>query len=218
MNELTDFEKRLYNLYLASLAKANNRPYKKRLNFDKLGDETYVALKKLSHMLSHTDVELDTFFDAPYTIHQDDKYKKVGYYLTPAAVKNYTIIIARRNKLDADSEEILTHVRNGIRFIYDYCAECNYDLDDYKAAKTENDIPVALLHLKQHKINFYIVHALDMQSELYKLGVDWLNFFISDFESIFRDTKIRFNKSTKLKPTIIPIIGTINNKLKTEKK
>jgi uncharacterized protein YcbK (DUF882 family) len=128
------------------------------------------------------------------------------------------MVIARRNKLDADSEEIAEHVKTGMRFMYDYCAEHNYDLDDYKAAKTENDIPVALLHLKQHKINFYIVHALDMQSELYKLGVDWLNFFISDFENLFRDTKIKFNKSTKLKPTVIQIVGTINKKLKTEKK
>lgn len=218
MNELTDFEKRLYNCYLASLAKANNRPYRRRINFDKLPDETYVSLKKLSQQLSHTEIDLNVFFDAPYTIHPDDKYQKIGYYLTPKAIKCYTMVVARRDKLDADSEESLEYVRAGLKFLLEYCIENKLTIDEYKNAKTENAIPIALLHLKQHKINFYIIHALDLQSEFYKLGVDWLSFFISNFENIFRDTKVKFNKSAQLKPKTIQVIGAITNKLEEIKR
>lgn len=217
MNELTDYEKRLYNFYLASLAKANNRPYRHRKNFDKLSSESYVALKKLSQQLHHTEIDLSLFFNAPYIIHPDDKFQRIGYYLTPKAIKCYTMVVARRDKLDADSEESLEYFKAGSKFLLEYCIENKLTVDEYKDAKTENAIPVALLHLKQHKINFYIIHALDLQSELYKLSVDWLSFFISDFENIFRDTKIKYNKSTQLKPKALQVIGAITNKLKQYK-
>lgn len=218
MNELTDFEKRLYNCYLASMAKANNRAYRRRQNFDKIKDEHYVALKKLSSLLLQSDVDIPMFFDAPYTIHTDEKYKTLQYYLTPNAIKCYTMLLNRRVKLDADSEENLEYVRTGMRFLLEYCLENNLTLDEYKLQMTENSIPMCLLHLKQHKINFYIIHALELQSELYKLGVDWLSFFITDFENVFRDTKAKFSKSTQLKPKATSVIGAIKNKLTQEKK
>ena len=35
-NIVTDFEKQIYNAYLAALGKANNRPFRGRKNFDDL--------------------------------------------------------------------------------------------------------------------------------------------------------------------------------------
>lgn len=217
MNDITEYDKRIYNEYLASIAAANNRPYRRRVNFDNLKDDVYVTLKRLSHMLRDTHIDLKTFFSAPYSVHTDVKFQPLKFYLSSKAVITYTIIVNNRARLGADSVENLEYVKSGLKFVYEYCAENNLTLDEYKTSVTDNNIPTALLHLQQHKINFYIVHLLDMQCILYKLGVDWLTFFISDFENLFRDTKVKYNKSEQLKPIATKAIGAIQRKLETNK-
>ena len=213
MSDLSAFEQRLYNSYLKAVAVANKRGFRYRKDFSKTKPEDYTALKKLGYFFAHNEnVSVDEFFLAPFRIHDDVKYKALRFYTSPRAIQSYTSFLKQREKQSPDSEETITYTLSGVKFILEYCQENNITVDEYKLRVVDGKVPLALLHLKQHKINFYVIHALEIQSELSKLDVEWLDMFIGDFNSLFAVTETHFNNSTALRPKVVALIQAINQK------
>ena len=61
----------------------------------------------------------------------------------------------------------------------------------------EGNLPCIIDHLKNHNINMYALHSLDVT----KIGVETriLDFIFSDFWSTFQKTKNKFYLSKKMK-------------------
>lgn len=211
---ITEHEKHIYNSYLAALGKANNRPFRPRENFDSLKDEVYVELKKLGSFFNeHRVLSFSEFFFAPFAIHEDETYKDLGFYNTPDAVKAYTRYQKVKNDT-TDEEKLLEYTKNSFGHILRYCDKNKMSLSEYKTAVTSSDIPVWLVDLKHHFINFYALHALDFREEIYKLDREWREFYVRDFDEIFRKTYTNFSYSFELKQKLKRIKQAIERKLK----
>jgi len=211
-NSLTDFDKYVYNCYLAAIARAANRAFRVRKNFDKFEDAKYNAIKQISQFLNRTEIDPQEFFDAPFVVYKDEEYKTLDFYTTSEAVTAYTRY-KRHMETCTDESQLVNFTKTGLKFILKYCIENKLSLRQYGEQKTESDIPLCLLHLKEHKINFYCIHALELQSQIYKLEKSWREFYVRDFDNIFRNTYKIFSYSTQLKPEIKRTIELIERKM-----
>ena len=99
---MTDFEKRIYNSYLAVTRSMNNKPFRLRKNFDGFEDKPeYIYVKKLANLFNrHHNLNIDDFFRAPFTIYQDPEIYSIQFYTTQKAIKVYKIHL---NKLKTDN-------------------------------------------------------------------------------------------------------------------
>ena len=79
-----------------------------------------------------------------------------------------------------------------------YFIENNLNLKEY-GESINGTTPVVLQHLRDHKINFYTLHSLEVGKTIRGVDAELLDFFIQDFESILVKTRINFQKSVKLK-------------------
>lgn len=211
--EVTDFEKRIYNAFLVASRRAVNKPFRLRQDFSDIKPEVYTALKKLSaFFLDNPTVNINDFFTAPYKLYEDPGYLSIESFLKRTAITWYTLYMANKRCADPDADDALADTVKAFKFVLEYCVKEKITLAQYKT-KTEKDIPVCLLHLRSNDINFYLIHSLDIQRILYNIGVDWLDFYISNFDGIFRETLTKYRRSTKTKKLAATAIIRINNKL-----
>jgi len=210
-NIVTDIERQIYNAYLAALGRANNRPFKPRKNFDDLKDNVYCELKKLGDFFyNNKEVNMQEFFDAPFLLHSDDKYQPLDYYNSHKAVQAYT---RYQKQKDVDVDKLYEYTKMGLAFVYNYCNVNKMSLDTYKIHKNDNDIPTALIHLKQHKINFFTLHTLEIREGLYKLDKEWREFYVKDFDELFKKTYTSFSYAQEQKTKLKRIKEAIERKL-----
>ena len=71
---------------------------------------------------------------------------------------------------------------------------------------------VIFTHLKNHKINFYTLHALDMDGVVKKQD-EILTWVISDFFNLYNKTRVKFISSKLLKDKSKKGIKIIEQKL-----
>ena len=60
-------------------------------------------------------------------------------------------------------------------------------------------MPTCLLHLQEHRLNFYTLHALEVESTIKAIEKDVLDFIVKDFQTIFASTRTKFYGSAILK-------------------
>ena len=79
-------------------------------------------------------------------------------------------------------------------------------------------MPMVLQHLREHKINFYIIHSLNVEAKLKQIDNQLLDFIVKDYNQISSATRTKLAASKLLKEKIkagIKIIETdLNNKMK----
>lgn len=211
-NIVTDFEKQIYNAYLAALGRANNRPFRGRKNFDDLKNDVYCELKKLSEFFSkNKTVNVQDFFNAPFVVHEDDKYQPLEYFNTYKAVQAYT---KYQKVKETDTDKLFEYTKAGLAFVYQFCEQNKMFLNQYKTHRSDTDIPICLVHLKEHKINFFTLHTLEIREELYKLDREWRDFYVKDFDELFRKTYTNFSYAQEQKTKLKRIKEAIERKLK----
>ena len=212
MLEINDNQKKIYNCHLAISRKIKNLPFKQKQNFDNLDESKVIALKKLEKFISsNKSINIDYFFIAPYKIYPDETYFSLEYYTTLKAITCYTNYMKNLNSEDPDSSESLKRFSDSIKFIFNFCKEYNISVEEYKNHST-GTLPSFIEHLKNHKINYYTLHALTFS----KIDVDSdiLNFAFGDFWKTFQITRNKFQSSKKLKIFGKQAIEKINEKLK----
>lgn len=196
---ITDREKNIYNSYLYSSRSAQNKPTRLRKDFSKLKDEDYILLKKISAFFSmHNHINYADWFNAPYCIYSKDEYFDLKFFNTRKALKCYSIYMKQRELAKPDSKEVLQAVKDGFRFIAKYCIKNSLTLDEYTKHYT-NNMPTCLLHLQEHRLNFYTLHALGVESLIKTIEKDILDFVIKDFQTIFVETRTKFFSCMTLK-------------------
>lgn len=198
---VSELEKQIYNSYLIASRVAKNKPFKLRHDFTKLDDKTYIYLKKLSLLFEHNkNVNISDFFKASYE-YLEVEHLDIQYFVTPKAIKCYTMYKKKLETASADSEDTINICKRSCSFIMRYCESNNLTLNEYKSINN-GTTPLVLQHLRDHNINFYVIHGLECDRIIRQVEPDLLEFFITDFNSILNETRIKFQQSTRLKVVV----------------
>ena len=153
---MTNNEKNIYNLFLATNKRINNKPFKFRKNFDNFEDEKYIYINRLSSFFKKFNhIKIEDFFEAPYFVY-GEKYFDLKFYCTQKAIKTYSLYHDRFLLNNPDSEQTIDKVKNSLQFIQNYCKDNNLELKNYITFK-EQTYNVFLKHLKERRINFFIL-------------------------------------------------------------
>jgi hypothetical protein len=210
-NPLTELEKLLYNKHNAVSRSVRNKPFKFRKTFDNIANtDKHKFLKRLSVFLrKHPEIDLDTFFEAPYKLYPDVEYFDLEYFSSMRAVKAYTTYKQLCFIQNPDSQ--LKSVEESLRFIAKFCIENKIQLYNYSTHR-KSDVFTWMTHYKQNKINVYCMMEFpDVFSAMQSLAEDVRRFYVSDFADQFINLKLRYNASTELKPFLKKAFSTVNN-------
>jgi hypothetical protein len=210
---LTQEEKAIYNSYLIASRTIKNKPFKLRQDFSSLEDQTYIALKKLGFFFAkNSNIRQIDFFTAPYDYYGKENHFDLSYYLTTRALKCYTLYQKKKTTQDPDSESNIDRCKECCSFIYKFCKENSLTLQEYKSI-INGTTPLIIQHLREHKINFYILHGLQCDRTIKQVEVDLLDFFVSDFQNLLNETRVNFQRSTRLKNVIREAFSIIEKQL-----
>jgi hypothetical protein len=201
----------IYNSHLAISRKVKNEAFRLRKKWDDLGEEKEQILIRLERFFnSYSHINIDDFFIAPHKIWEDEDYFPLEFYLTPRAIKAYTQYIKRIEIEDPDSEQSMDRLKKGFKFLYDYCKEKGLTFENYEAY-LEGNLPCWTQHLKDHNINFYMLHSLGVKVN--KIEKRILDFMFGDFYKTHQTTKNKFYTSKKMKVFAEKAITEINKKI-----
>ena len=213
---INDREKSIYNSFLYASRKAKNKPVRLRQNFDNIESKDEVALKKLNLLLSkYNHINYSDFFIAPYKVYGADNYFDLTFFNTRRAIKCYSMYCKDKQVQNPDSEDSIDTLRECLKFIFNFCIEEKITLAQYKnyvGVEAYNSIPLVFTHLKNHKINFYLLHALNMDPVIKKQD-ETLNWIISDFYDLYSKTRSKFASSKLLKNKAKKGVKIIEQKL-----
>jgi|TARA_B100001094_G_C18089261_1_gene749511 hypothetical protein len=199
---ISEKEKIIYNSFLYTQRTSQNKPFRPRQNFDKVSGTEEASLKKLFLLLSkYNHINYNDYFIAPYKIYGKDNYFDLAFYNTTRALKCYTMYMKDKELSDPDNAETIKTAKECIKFIHKYCTQNNLTLSQYKNT-IEGTIPVPLQHLREHKINFYTLHSLNIETKLKQLDNQLLDFIVKDYYQICNTTRTKLAASRILKEKI----------------
>ena len=197
---ISKIEEQIYNSHLYTSRSVYNKPVRLRNNFDSLPDKDVVSLKKLSKFFNnYRHISYNDWFIAPYKVYDGcEHYFDLHYFTTRKALKCYTTYIKQKETQDPDSDQTIQQMKEGLAFVYSYCKDNNLTLNEYKQS-FDGNMPTILMHLKKHKITFYMLHLLEVDAIIKSVETQVLNFIVSDFWNVYSQTRIKFANSKKLK-------------------
>jgi len=219
---ITEKEKHIYNSFLYASRKAKNKPVRLRQNFDNIKSKDEVALKKLNLLLSkYTHINYSDFFIAPYKVYGPDDYFDLSFFNTRRAIKCYSMYCKDKESQNPDSEDSINTLKECLKFIYNYCNDKKITLVKYKTyipgstpdLFPNSALPEVFWHLKNHHINFYTLHSLDMDSYVRGSDTEIFNWFIPDFTDLYSKTRTKFLSSNSLKEKAKKGLKIIEQKL-----
>ena len=211
MNELSMFEKNIYNIFLKT--SRDKKGFTPRKDFKKLDDTKYVLLKKISTTLRNKKIDPIIFFNAPYKLHSE-KYVPLDFYSTFNAIstyKKYTMDIELTNP---DHQFNITRLRNSFKFIYDTCITHNLTSCHEYLDIQSGIYPNFILDLKNNDINYYCLLSLDISEKNIKLEKNIVEFACNSFYNTLSSLRSKYTFSKKIKPLGIKLIKTIDKILK----
>ena len=208
---ITEFEKQIYNNHLVASRKAKGEAFKIKKDFSNLEEDKIISLQKLSRLFNtYPNLIQEDFFMAPYKIYPDETYYPLDFYTKPKAIKCYTQYVKQLELQDADSPDSLRRLAESLKFVVKYCIENNLQLSEYEV-NIEKSMPCFIKHLKEHKINYYTLHALTFKKPQIESRI--LDFLFPDFYEVFQKTKNKFFSSKKMKEFAKQAIQKLENKL-----
>lgn len=196
---MNDFERSIYNKFLEVSKKINSLPVKYRKNFDNFPDENYIIINKLSSFFKKFNhINIKDFFEAPYFVYGEN-YFDLKFYLSQKAIKSYTLYNDNYILNNPDSFNTLQKIKESVKFIYQYCKDKNILIKDYITYK-EGDYYVFLKHIKERKINFFILFSFkDFVKVLDGVDNEIKNFYSNNFSKInYLRTKFYASSNAKV--------------------
>lgn len=196
---VNNFEKNIYNTYLSTLRKSQNKPFKYRKNFENLDKNLIITLKKLSIFFNEFDtIDIEEFFKAPFVVYDDTDHLELSYFSSRKAIKAYTHLQTVLATADPDSKYVLTKFVESMRFLKSYCKENSIEPDDYLSHVEEGSkIESFLIHLKNKKISFYTICALTTSGG--SVRSDSVDLLYPNFYELLAMCRGKFMRSKKMR-------------------
>mgnify|MGYP003627906032 FL=1 len=198
---MTEVEKIIYNNFLEVSKKVNNKPVKYRKNFDNFPDENYIIVSKLSNFFyKFKHLKIKDFFEAPYFVY-DENYFDLKFYLSPKAIKAYTLYNDKFLLNNPDNVNTLSKMQESIKFIYNYCKENNINIKDYLAVK-EGEYNVFMKHIKNRDVIIFILFAFNnFEKVVRSIDTDIKTMYSSNFSRL-NYIRTKYYSSSKAKKII----------------
>lgn len=198
---MTELEKRIYNKHLAVSRSLRNKPFKLKNNFTGFEDDSkYISVKRIAVLATkYPDLDLDTYFMAPYKLYPDVEYFDLGYFASPRALKSYTIY--KQELLHKSPDSQIEDVTDSLRFIAKFCIDNSIDLTEYPTFCLKGIEPEWMYHIKKKQINLYSLMEFSNISDLInQIPSDEQELLLGDFALRYFDYKSKYLNSSKLRP------------------
>lgn len=190
---LTEQEKKIYNSYLRAMAEKYKRPFMSRKDFSKMRQKDVLQLKKLSLFFQqYKDINPFHYFKAGFKF-QVGTYPTLQYFNTLKATRIYSKYMRQKYNQDIDNVDSVKDFKQGILFIYNFIADNDLTLMDYKTCVNDYGVPWCVIHLKRQNITFYHIHALEIPIGIFP--EDYRQMITQDFESTFYQTQKNYQMS-----------------------
>lgn len=198
---LSEFEKLIYNKHLYHYKKAQSKPFSFRKNFDKLDESTIFYVKKLAMFFNKfKHINIDTFFISPYKIYTDEKYFDLKFYISPKAIKTYTLYNKNIETQNPDNEDVLSLTTESLRHIREFCNKNNVKVESYlDVYEKNNTLPAFIQHLHEQKTNFYCLFGFNNFKEKLFVNYESYRFVLGSVIDSYTELYNNFIKSKKLK-------------------
>jgi hypothetical protein len=200
-NTVTDKEKSIYNKFLAISRSSQNKPFKLRQDFEGFEEnKNYIYVRKLSLFFNKfPNVDMDSFFKAPYEIYSDTGNYDLKFYTSQKALKIYTLYQTKREDELPDNVNQLYFIRGSLNFIAKFCKEHDISISEYIDHMT-NDINSFILHLKNRNISIYVLFGFERAEKILRsTGGELLDFIFKDLKNKLDIYRTRFYTSKKAK-------------------
>jgi hypothetical protein len=197
---VTHIEKTIYNKHLAVSRSLRNKPFKLKRDFtDFESDSRYIAVRRISTLINkYPDIDLDTYFMAPYKLYKDVEYFDLNYFASPRAIKSYTIYKQELTHKNPDNQ--WDDVRKSLHFIGLFCIKNKIDLTEYPNFKLTGSEPEWVYHIKRNEINIYsLMEFSGIYDLIYKMPADIKELFLGNYGVNFADFWSQYNRSSKLR-------------------
>jgi hypothetical protein len=213
MNEISEFEKFIYNCYLKY--SRFGQPFKPRKDFDSFDRNLLAYLKKISYFLSrYTHIDVDEYFKSFCYIHPDEKYPPLDFFYTRLALKTFSLY--KKQQENRDPEKQFEEIKNGFRFIGNFCIENKINIDRYLFHKTSY-MYSWLNHYREHRISPYCLMELgNIIQMLDNLQKDEVSLFANNINNTFVAFKTRYMNSQKTISLVKEATQKIDNFVKKQ--
>jgi hypothetical protein len=194
MEELSEFQKKIYNIYLKY--SRLGMPIKFRKNFDNVSEPIQLNLKKLSSFfIKHNHLNLEDFFAAPITVYPDQPYPKLEYFLSRSAIRSYSLF--KREQENQNPEKQFESIKESFLFIMKFCLNNSIQVENYLNHRT--GVSASWLHhYRERKINPYSLMELgDLIKSIDEHPKDVVDLFTENLHDRIISFKIRYRQSSK---------------------
>lgn len=191
--EITDFDKRVYNLYLASVKRMQGKPYRKRVNFDGFErDRKFPMLKNLSSLFKELPhLMCVEYFEAPFHVFEPKTHFDLSFYASGRGISAYTKHI--KGGSTSDPDEQLDNIKKSFLFIYKFCKDNKISLKDYPFYKSIS-LNDCLKHIKNHNVSMYVAFSIpELYSILINLDAEIYSLFFGDISIL--DLQRKYERS-----------------------
>ena len=211
-------QKQIYNTYLITSRKYQNKPARPRKDFTGFEDtENYVPVKKLDIFFSkYKHISIDEFFAAPYELFPDTTYYDLSFFTSRRALKTYTLYQTKKENELPDTDNQLFFIQSSLNFIFKYCTSNNIkSVDEYFNTKSDN-LHVALNHLKDRNISIYLFFSSSVYENIFNQHErSILQFMLGNIFEKLDLYRTRYYNSNTAKKLINAGIKKIDKLLKT---
>lgn len=158
----------IYNTWLKVTARYNNRPYKKRVNFDTLKEDDKVSLDKLYRIFNNfPGLNMERYFSAGYELYGNDFEDGKAFiplcgFATAVALKNYTIFSNSLSDKKMTDKSVMQDILNGFLYIKSKCENNSWKLSHYIGSCDDKLTYEWILDYADHKISPYNIVAFDL--------------------------------------------------------
>jgi len=198
---ITEDVKQVYNEYLKTLAKSQNRGFRYRRNFDKFDDEHLVLCNKIVSRLKLSNIDSETFFDAPIQV-MNDFTPTLQFYATYPAIKCYTTWVKQRQNLPPDHPYQLQAIKKSLQYIVKYCTENDIEWDQfiYSDALT----PHWMHQLKSQQVSIYALMGFpDFKQQLDRIDDEIKALIIQNISDNYVSYRRAYHESSKARELVI---------------
>lgn len=216
---MTSAEQYIYNCYLETSRKLNNKPFKYRKDFEGFEEkEEYVLVNKLSRFFAkYPNINIKDFFEAPYFVY-NEKYFDLKFFTSQKAIKSYT---AYQNKFlpeNPDHEQSIQKIKDSFEFIYNFCRDKNISFDEYTGyVDPTRKWHEFLLHLKYRDICLYPLFIFPNFDKIIKeYDKEIKEFVFGDTFQNINFYRTKYYSSSKAKRLCTIIYEKLNSKLKSK--
>jgi len=194
MQELTENQKKIYNIYIKN--SRYGKPYQYRKNFDDISEHIYFNLKKLDIFFSKfKNIKIEDFFFAPNAIYHNQPYPKLEYFNSRPAIRAYSIY--NKQKEEENPEKQFDSIKESLFFIMKFCFDNKILVENYLNHKS-GVIFTWMNHYRERNINPYSLMELgDLLRTIDETPKDVVDIFSEDLSNRIVKIKIRYNNSIK---------------------